>query len=70
MAVTRLRRGRTAPRSGDDFVPFKRACERLGISVTKGYRLRKQDQFPVEVVRFGALYYCRRSELDKLARPA
>lgn len=51
-----------------ELVPFKMVCRRLGIHPNSGYKYRREDRFPLEVISLGDRYYCRAADLDLYTR--
>lgn len=51
-----------------DLVPFRDVCARLGIHYVTGARHRDAGLFPLEVLKIGHRYYCRRDELEHYVR--
>jgi hypothetical protein len=55
-------------RDTGELVPFKVVCRRLGIHPNSGYKYRREDRFPLEVIELGDRYYCRAADLDLYTR--
>ena len=58
------------PDSSAELVPFKTVCRRLHIHYNTGYKLRREDRFPLEVLSLGDRFFCRRDDLERYAHRA
>jgi predicted DNA-binding transcriptional regulator AlpA len=44
-------------------LPFGQVCQILQVSLTTGYRLLSEDEFPVPIIRIGRKIMCRRVDV-------
>ena len=49
-------------------MPFKTVCRRIGIHPNSGYKYRREDRFPLEVIELGDRFYCRAADLERYTR--
>jgi hypothetical protein len=66
VTVSRLRK--LPSPEAQELEPFKVVCRRLGIHPNTGYKLRREDRFPFEVIEVGDRFYCRTGDVDALLR--
>jgi hypothetical protein len=63
MGLARLQR--VPDESQGEMVAFKAACTIVGVHYNTGYKLKREDRFPVEVLAVGGRFFCRQADLDE-----
>jgi hypothetical protein len=52
-------------RDRKNMIPFKIVCRQyLDIHYNTGYRLRRDGEFPIEVVTLGGRFFCRAVDIE------
>jgi hypothetical protein len=62
MGLARLQR--VSEQNRGEMVAFKMACTIVGVHYNTGYKLKREERFPVEVLAVGGRFFCRQADLD------